>query len=151
MILWMFLFSGIRKRIRTLKHKCLQKDSDLHRWEKNHMCNAVLYRVLIAPLWAFAYHNACIVIDCDGSLRNFKDCMSFTMICGGNMIYVVAVVVRWSKAITKLFAFSTEIRERIYAVCVCVMDNRQISYKAECCGVDIYCRTEQKIVHNYTK
>ena len=116
----MFLFSGIRKRIRTLKHKCLQKDSDLHRWEKNHMCNAVLYRVLIAPLWAFAYHNACIVIDCDGSLRNFKDCMSFTMICGGNMIYVVAVVVRWSKAITKLFAFSTEIRERIYAVCVCV-------------------------------
>lgn len=116
------------------------------------MCNAALYRVLIALLWAFAYHNAWIGIDYDGSLRNFKDFMSPTMICGGNMKCVVAVVVSLSKAI-KLITVSTEMRERIFAVCmcVCVMDNRQINYKPECCGVDIYCRTEQQIVHNHTK
>jgi len=71
------------------------------------------------------------------------------------MIYVVAVVVSLSKAITKLITFSTEMRERIFAVCVCgcgcVLDNRQINYKRECCGVDIYRRTEQQIVHNHTK
>lgn len=79
--------------------------------------------------------------------------MSPTMLCGGNIIYVVAMVVSLSKAITKLIAFSTEMRERIFAACVCVcfVDSRQISYKPECCGVDIYCRTEQQIVHNHTK
>ena len=116
----MFLFSDIRKKIRTLRHKCLRKDSDLRHWEKNHMCNAALHRVLIALLWAFAYRNACIVIDYDGSLRNFKDCVSCTVICGGNMICVVAVVVSLSKAITKLITFSTEMRVRMFALCVCV-------------------------------
>lgn len=116
----MFLFSGIRKKIRTWRHKCLPKDSDLHHWEKNHMCNAALYRVLIALLWAFACRNACIVIDYDGSLTDFKDCMSPAMICGGNMIYMVAVVVSLSKAITKVITFSTEMRERIFALCMCV-------------------------------
>jgi hypothetical protein len=64
------------------------------------------------------------------------------MLCGGNIINVVAMVVSLSKAITKLTAFSTEMRERIFAacvcVCVCVVDSRQISYKPECCGADIY-------------
>jgi hypothetical protein len=46
--------------------------------------------------------------------------MSPTMICGGNLIYVVAVVVGLSKAITKLITFSTEMRERIFSVCVWV-------------------------------
>jgi hypothetical protein len=77
------------------------------------------------------------------------------------MIYVVAVVVRESKAIAKLNYF--HYRERIFAVfvmcvcvcvCVCVcgsiMDNRQINSKPECCGFDIYCRTEQNIMHNHT-
>lgn len=34
------------------------------------------------------------------------------------MIYVVAVVVSLSKAITKLITFSTEMGERIFAVCM---------------------------------
>jgi hypothetical protein len=38
------------------------------------------------------------------------------------MIYVVAVVVSLSKAVTKLITFSTEMRERIFALCVCVCD-----------------------------
>jgi len=46
--------------------------------------------------------------------------MSPAMICGGNMIYMVAVVVSLSKAITKVITFSTEMRERIFALCMCV-------------------------------
>jgi len=142
-IVCVFLFSGIRKRIRILRHKCLRKDSDLRHWEKNHMCNAVLYRVLIALLWAFAYHNACIGIDCDGSLRNFKDCMSPTMICGGNMICVVAVVVSLSKAITKLITFSTEV-ERIFALCVCVCARACVRV---CVCVDVSWITDKAITN----
>lgn len=62
--------------------------------------------------------------------------MSLTIICGGHITRArvcvwggggLAVVVRGSKPIAKLFSFITEITEGIYAVFVlCVLDNRPI-------------------------
>jgi len=47
----MLFVSDIRKKIRTLKHRCLQKDFDSHPWGKNHMSSSPLHTVLIAQLW----------------------------------------------------------------------------------------------------
>jgi hypothetical protein len=45
-----YLISGIRKKIGTLKHRCLQRDFDSRPWGRSQMCNSALNKVLIAQL-----------------------------------------------------------------------------------------------------